>query len=76
MTLVVGVDSSTQSCKVVVRDLETGQVARTGRAAHPEGTEVDPAAWWSALTSALADAGGLDEVAAISIAGQQHGMVV
>ncbi|HEV7183473.1 MAG TPA: FGGY family carbohydrate kinase, partial [Leifsonia sp.] len=47
-----------------------------GRAAHPEGTEVDPAAWWSALTSALADAGGLDEVAAISIAGQQHGMVV
>ncbi|MFF1877265.1 FGGY family carbohydrate kinase [Leifsonia sp. NPDC058230] len=76
MTLVVGVDSSTQSCKVVVRDLTTGEVVRTGRAVHPEGTEVDPAAWWTALGAALADAGGLDDVDAISIAGQQHGMVV
>jgi len=38
--------------------------------------EVDPAAWWSALQEAIAAAGGLDDVAAISIAGQQHGMVV
>lgn len=76
MTLVAGVDSSTQSCKVVVRNLETGALVRSGRAAHPDGTEVDPAAWWSALQEALADAGGLDDVDAISIAGQQHGMVV
>ena len=76
MTLVAGVDSSTQSCKVVVRDLETGTVVRTGRASHPEGTEVDPAAWWDALQAAIADAGGLADVAAISIGGQQHGMVV
>jgi xylulokinase len=76
MTLVAGVDSSTQSCKVVIRDLETGVVARTGRAAHPAGTEVDPNLWWDALLAALSDAGGLDDVAAISIAGQQHGMVV
>ncbi len=76
MALVVGVDSSTQSCKVIVRDLETGALVRSGRAAHPEGTEVDPAAWWDALLAAIADAGGLDGVAAISIAGQQHGMVV
>jgi len=76
MTLVAGVDSSTQSCKVVVRDLETGETVRTGRAAHPDGTEVDPGAWWSALLEALDDAGGLDDVAAISVAGQQHGMVV
>ncbi|MEY9853448.1 xylulokinase [Leifsonia sp. EB41] len=76
MTLVAGVDSSTQSCKVVVRDLETGALVRTGRAAHPDGTEVDPAAWWSALRSALEAAAGLSDVAAISIAGQQHGMVV
>lgn len=75
MTLVAGVDSSTQSCKVVVRDLETGAVVRFGRAAHPDGTEVDPAAWWSALQSAIGEAGGLDDVAAVSIAGQQHGMV-
>ncbi|MDR6973088.1 FGGY family carbohydrate kinase [Leifsonia shinshuensis] len=76
MTLVAGVDSSTQSCKVVVRDLETGELVRSGRAAHPDGTEVDPAAWWAALQEALAAAGGLDDVDAISIAGQQHGMVV
>ena len=30
MTLVAGVDSSTQSCKVVIRDLETGAVVRSG----------------------------------------------
>jgi xylulokinase len=76
MTLVAGVDSSTQSCKVVIRDLDTGVVVRTGRASHPEGTEVDPAAWWDALQAAIDDAGGLDDVAAISIGGQQHGMVV
>ncbi|WP_348786663.1 FGGY family carbohydrate kinase [Leifsonia sp. NPDC080035] len=76
MTYVAGVDSSTQSCKVVVRDLETGALVRSGRAAHPDGTEVDPAAWWAALTSAIEQAGGLDDVAAISVAGQQHGMVV
>lgn len=76
MTLVAGVDSSTQSCKVVVRDLETGSVVRSGRAPHPEGTEVDPEAWWHALLEALDDAGGIEDVAAISIGGQQHGMVV
>jgi xylulokinase len=76
MTLVAGVDSSTQSCKVVIRDAAAGALVRTGRAAHPEGTEVDPTAWWGALLSALADAGGLEGVEAISIGGQQHGMVV
>ncbi len=76
MTLVAGVDSSTQSCKVVVRDLESGAHVRSGRAVHPDGTEVDPAYWWDALQTAIADAGGLDDVAAIAVAGQQHGMVV
>ena len=76
MTLVVGVDSSTQSCKVVIRDAASGEVVRSGRAAHPEGTEVAPDAWWSALLAAVADAGGLDGTSAISIGGQQHGMVV
>ena len=46
MTLVAGVDSSTQSCKVVIRDADTGALVRQGRAPHPDGTEVDPAAWW------------------------------
>jgi len=76
MTLVGGVDSSTQSCKVVIRDASTGAAVRSGRASHPDGTEVDPAAWWDALQAAIADAGGLDDVDAIAIAGQQHGMVV
>lgn len=76
MSLVAGVDSSTQSCKVIIRDTQTGVVVRSGRAPHPEGTEVDPEAWWVALQKALAQAGGLADVAAISIGGQQHGMVL
>jgi xylulokinase len=73
--LVAGIDSSTQSCKVVIREAGTGALVREGRAAHPPGTEVDPADWWRALQEALAGAGGLDGVAAVSVAGQQHGMV-
>ncbi|GAA1735980.1 xylulokinase [Luedemannella helvata] len=75
MTLVAGVDSSTQSCKVVVRDAETGALVREGRAAHPDGTEVHPDAWWSALSEAIEGAGGLADVAAVSVGAQQHGMV-
>lgn len=73
--IIAGVDSSTQSVKVVIRDANTGQLLREGRAPHPHGTEVDPALWKSALDVAIAQAGGLDGVRAISIAGQQHGMV-
>ncbi|WP_375386587.1 xylulokinase [uncultured Microbacterium sp.] len=76
MALVMGVDSSTQSCKVVVTDASTGTVVRVGRASHPDGTEVDPGAWWIALQAAIADAGGIDDVRAWAIGGQQHGMVV
>jgi xylulokinase len=76
MSLVAGVDSSTQSCKVVVRDASSGALVRSGSARHPEGTEVAPSAWWAALLEAIAAAGGLDDVDAISVAGQQHGMVV
>lgn len=75
MPLVAGVDSSTQSCKVVVRDAESGALVRSGSAPHPDGTEVDPAAWWVALRAAIERAGGIDDVAAVSVAGQQHGMV-
>ncbi|MFP5068112.1 xylulokinase [Pseudonocardia nantongensis] len=75
MALVLGVDSSTQSCKVVVRDADTGDLVRSGRATHPDGTEIDPAHWWDALQRALDDAGGLDGVEALAVGGQQHGMV-
>lgn len=75
MALVAGVDSSTQSCKVLVVDADTGEVVREGRASHPDGTEVAPAAWRAALWSAAEQAGGLDDVASIAVGGQQHGMV-
>src|SRR3954453_14433673 len=70
-----GGGSSTQSCKVLVVDADTGRVVREGRAAHPEGTEVDPQAWESALLDAAESAGGLDDVAAVSVGGPQDGMV-
>jgi xylulokinase len=76
MTLVAGVDSSTQSCKVVVLDAGSGALVREGRAAHPDGTEVHPDHWWRALCAAFDDAGGLADVSALSVAGQQHGMVL
>ena len=75
MALVMGVDSSTQSCKVVVRDADSGELVRQGRAPHPDGTEIDPARWFEALEVALADAGGTDGVEAVSVGAQQHGMV-
>jgi xylulokinase len=75
MTLVAGVDSSTQSVKIVVCDLETGAIVRTGRAAHPDGTEVSAAAWLTAYQEASADPALLDGVAALAVGGQQHGMV-
>ena len=73
--LIAGVDSSTQSVKIVIRAADTGELVREGRAPHPDGSEVDPTHWKNALDSAIAQAGGLDDVAAISVGGQQHGMV-
>src|SRR5262249_61229215 len=74
VTLVAGVDTSTQSTKILVCDAETGAVVRTGRAGHPDATEVAPAEWWRALVAASAG-GLLDGVAAVGVGGQQHGMV-
>src|SRR5215212_5067781 len=74
-TLVAGVDTSTQACKVVVRDADTGVLVRAGRARHPDGTEVAPRAWAEAFAAAAEAAGGLDDVAALAVGGQQHGMV-
>jgi xylulokinase len=75
VTFVAGIDSSTQSCKVVVCDAETGEIARSGSAPHPGGTEVDPKHWWTALEAAIGAAGGLDDVVAVSVGAQQHGMI-
>lgn len=72
MTLVAGIDSSTQACKVTVRDVTTGVRVREGKASHPPDSIVDPEVWWRALLEAVRHAGGLDDVAAISVSGQQH----
>jgi xylulokinase len=72
--LVAGVDSSTQSTKVVLCDADDGTVIGRGSAPHPPGTEADPADWWAALRQA--GEGLLDRAAAVGVAGQQHGMVV
>ena len=75
MTLVAGVDSSTQATKVVVCDAANGEVIRQASAPHPDGTQVDPTAWDEALQQACADS-LLDGVSALAVGGQQHGMVV
>jgi xylulokinase len=77
---VAGVDSSTQATKVVIVDPDSGRLVAQGHAPHTvTGTggarETDPREWWSALRAALAATGRAGEVGAISIAGQQHGLV-
>lgn len=73
--LIAGVDSSTQSVKIVVRKAHSGELVAEAKAPHPDGTEVDPIAWWQALQKVINEVGGLEKISAISIAGQQHGMV-
>jgi xylulokinase len=72
--LVAGVDSSTQSTKVVLCQAGDGTVVDRAAAPHPPGTECDPAAWWDALQQA--GQGLLGRASAIAVAAQQHGMVV
>jgi xylulokinase len=81
VTYVLGVDSSTQSTKVEVRQLDSGQVMAIARSPHaattPPRSEQDPQSWWRALLLALDQvAGYLPEVVAVSVAGQQHGLVM
>ncbi|MFE3326970.1 xylulokinase [Streptomyces sp. NPDC059176] len=79
--LVVGVDSSTQSTKALVVDVPTGRTVASGRAAHTVAgrggaRESDPEEWWRALGEALSGCGAaVRRAAAISVAGQQHGLV-
>ncbi|GAA1293865.1 xylulokinase [Brachybacterium alimentarium] len=71
---VLGIDSSTQATKALLVDAETGAVLEERRAAHPEGTEVDPRAWLDAVDEAAGPL--LERAEAISVGGQQHGMVL
>jgi xylulokinase len=78
--LVAGVDTSTQATKVLVVDPDDGRVVAIGRAPHEvtgaDGArETEPEIWWEALLLALEECGAAAEVGAISVAGQQHGLV-
>ena len=72
--LVAGVDSSTQSTKVLLCQADDGTIVGQASAPHPDGTECDPELWWDALVKA--GVGLLDRADAIGVAAQQHGMVV
>ena len=76
-TLVAGVDTSTQSCKIVVCDADSGEVVAEASAAHPDATEVDPEVWWTAYRAASAALPSTVDgrIEAIAVAGQQHSMV-
>ena len=74
MDLVAGVDSSTQSTKVLLCRADDGTVVESASAPHPDGTECHPDRWWEALTAA--GLGLLEQADAIGVAAQQHGMVV
>lgn len=76
MARVAGVDSSTQSVKIVVRDSDSGALITQASHPHPDGTEVDPAHWLDALHAVINEVGGLASLDAVSISGQQHGMVL
>jgi xylulokinase len=72
--LVAGVDSSTQSTKVLLCRAEDGTVVAQASAPHPGGTECDPRHWWDALQEAGRDL--LERADAVGVAAQQHGMIV
>jgi len=79
--LICGIDCSTQTTKALIVDVESGELVSWGRAhhevtGHDGARETDPAIWWEALRDALAETGRAGEVGAISVAAQQHGLVV
>ena len=73
MALTLGVDTSTQSCKALLVDADDGRVVEARQVPHPDGTEVDPRAWRRAVDEATE--GLIERADAVSVAGQQHGMV-
>jgi xylulokinase len=79
--LVAGVDTSTQSCTVVLRRLTDGGFVAEARAPHapttPPRSEQDPRDWWAAFGQAMgALSDHLPDIAAISVGGQGHGLVI
>ncbi|MER7547009.1 xylulokinase [Spirillospora sp. NPDC127506] len=71
-TLVAGVDSSTQSTKVLLCRAADGTVVAEASAPHPDGTECHPDHWWNALSQVREL---LERADAVAVGAQQHGMV-
>jgi D-xylulose kinase len=86
-TLLIGIDSGTQSTKALVVEARSGRVLGTGSAGYdlipglPAGAkEQHPHTWREATTKAVRLAlkeakAGAGEVVAIGVSGQQHGFV-
>ena len=79
--LAAGVDSSTQSTKVELRDIDSGELVARATALHPPTSppvsEQHPESWWAALEECFAQLSSHSrDVVAISVAGQQHGLVL
>jgi xylulokinase len=75
--VLIGLDSSTQACKVAVVDARTGLPLASGYAPHPDGSAVDPRVWVEALRKAWDMAGAPDrrDILGVGVSAQQHGMV-
>ena len=75
--VVLGIDSGTQSTRVLAVGLDSGEIVAEGRAPHSGESVQDPREWWAALRAATAQVTGGDfEVRGLSIGGQQHGCVL
>ena len=86
-TLLIGIDSGTQSTKALVVDANTGKVAGSGAQAYdlipdlpPGAKEQNPQTWIDAAAAAIRQAlrqakAKSSEVVAIGVSGQQHGFV-
>ena len=86
-TLVIGVDSGTQSTKALVMDARTGAVVGEGAVGYglipklpPGAKEQHPHTWRDATANAIRQAlkaakASAGEVKAIGVSGQQHGFV-
>src|SRR3712207_5391653 len=73
-SVVLGVDSSTQSTKVLALDAETGAIAGEGRALQSGADVQHPDEWWQALRAAVRQVVTPDlAVVGIAVAGQQNG---
>ena len=86
-TLIIGIDSGTQSTKALVMDAHTGKVLASAAQAYglipnlpPGAKEQHPHTWRDATASAMRQAlrqarAVASEVKAIGVSGQQHGFV-